>query len=430
MSHSQGGAVQIPVVSGLNLYGHGRFCYNPHYVESEDCDSGLQAVLSKDAVGLIADHSDDLWRLYYSDPLDLESTLLRDSILPVLGKLTTVEEKAVFLDGIRVALRSRFSESKVLFEPSRVTGLIMSLAIKHSGEDAMRLLLDACIDEFITDSISSRGTLDKSLQANEYFLLSDRSGFDEFFYLPVRISAILGWLSVGGFLEEGIKGKLASNSLDSICGIVRRCYEQYGDCFRIVSELQAPPLLYFFDFCRRHGKSELAEMIWGEYYTDFASTTGSALRIGQGGESIFNYLHSRSLDADLRAIDGFAGLSHTLPVILSAAEFLSSDEQIILKSFDRLEVNIYAPESYADFGDSTMQTGMNHIMGIGRDIWQLTDFEKEYEGILQGIEERIVASSPVEVASALICSLIFPDRAVWGVEPWLDSVHGKLFNSC
>jgi Caspase domain len=198
ISSDTGGRVdQTPIVWGLNLYGPPRFCRNPHFHPGNA--ASLRGVLSAWPASTDAPverHMSALWDLYLTVDRNWSPRSFRAILDPVLSDIASSPHNLVtFVERLSAALGERADLSNDRFRSTEVVAACSVALLAHS-EDTNGLVASKLqntilkVIEFGGRALTSAVT---RLKADRYALLPERGGFADLFYLPCRISRLIGW---------------------------------------------------------------------------------------------------------------------------------------------------------------------------------------------------------------------------------------------
>ncbi len=241
------------------------------------------------------------------------------------------------------------------------------------------------------------------------------SGFGDLFYLPLRISKLLGWAGalhhLSCFVGDGsiYVAKLVSDLVESII-------EVYSGSLVSMSDAQAPYLLLFFDCCRHRGLSNQGETVAGMVFNSFVSAHGRIASPDIDLERVPEYLERRHLGQFQDAYDLMAQPTETLSVLLMAASLFNNQEayDLHLREIDHLSLNIYIPTDHRAFAERHIEGGVNNTFQIGHGIWRVSDLMSEWgRSCMAQLSTDAALASPAVKAGAVLASLIFPDRTPW-----------------
>lgn len=259
---------QTPITWGLNLYGWGEFAKNPHFV---DTSSGRLrspvAIAPGSAAGAVIErHSEALWHQYQSLVQAPSYRDLSDLLRLVCAELSEAGASvAPFVRGLTTSLRARAAASEDLLAESDVLACCAVALLPFDEDGDNKALIRELLLERHSVDASVRAELEESLNADRFALLDPSATMGDFFYLPIRISRILGWLSSGVLTdllldtgEEGAKREAAELS-DVVATTCRGSLVS-------MSDEQAPPLYLFAAACRAFSWQDLAHDVLRPYF--------------------------------------------------------------------------------------------------------------------------------------------------------------------
>lgn len=115
-----------------------------------------------------------------------------------------------------------------------------------------------------------------SIKQDEYFLLSQYSIAGDLFYLPLRITRLLGWLRLDAIGRRLLGGSTVPSPI--VRDLSEHLILQYGQSLTAVSDAQAAPLCIFLFACRLCGWDDLAKDALTAMYVSFCDRMGNMTR--------------------------------------------------------------------------------------------------------------------------------------------------------
>ncbi len=416
------GASQTPVTWGLNLYGEGRFAPNRHYRAPGDLPAfALAQVLpGSDLGGRIRENSIELWQEYRRFRDDPDCARLQ----ALLTKLTSgipAQDEVPFVLGFARALAARSRDSAdVLAEPTAWG--VAAVTMLGSQADEADVARQQLLTELAAASARARAALIESLRKEPRCLLNRGGGLSDLYYLPLRVSRLLGWvgcsLVVDALLEQGDQ-----EAADQCAVLVDLLVEHYSGSFAAVGDEQAAWLHLFTAACEQRSWVDRATTVLDRIFASLASVQGAIAKPHLPGEVAFEYLLARSqrVAGPHRAL---ARPVQLLPVLLLHGARLerAAEWDFEMRAFDRLAVNLFVPATYSDFGMPFIREGENFTLCIGDGVWSLDEYDREFRSMAGDAVLRAASSLPKSsLALAVVASELFPDRVALFVPDCLVS---------
>lgn len=416
---------QTPVTWGLNLYGWGEFAKNPHFVEiaSGRLRPPVPIAPGSAAGAAIERHSEALWRQYQSLVDTPSYRDLSELLRQVCVELSEAAASVVpFVRGLATSLRTRAEASDDLLAESDVLACCAVALVPFSEDENSKDLIRELLLERRSVDARIRAELAESLDASRFALLDPSATMGDFFYLPIRVSRTLGWLSSGviadlllSTAEEGTKREVAELS-----GVVATGYR--GSMVSMSDE-QAPHLYLFAAACRAFGWQDLAHEVLSPYFDSLESVAGMVARANLEPRDAAAYVLLRAaggLPTELRLL---AGPSQLLPGLLLPGAYLGmSDEwNERLHTFDGRYMDFFLPEDYGDFGAPNILNGTNFDLRLGHGIWTLGQLQEWFEENHKPTIDRneTIAAAEAKAACSL-ASYLLPDRMPYFLETELS----------
>ncbi len=404
------GGSQVPVVWGLNLYGPPGFCKNPRF--ATDPSSSLREVLQSwpPASDLnLHEHYNSLWQVYSSlsedwSPRDFANVV--DKIL--LPLQSTPEFLASFIKRFGDAALDRASFSSDPYRQAEVAAVLGVCLIPYLDDLFVRTVADGLLN-FCGDAImEAESLLISDLKSDQYSLLSRKDGgLADLYYLPIRLSKVLGWAAAAmeifyGDSEKRKKGqKLFS-------GLLRLCLDHYGGAMVAVSDMQAPYWALALAGCKRSEDKDAGEELLGRIFYSLVTQGGNLSRWDMPDSKALEFLLCRAKNDFSLSQELVERPIETLTVLMKASAIFDLQDTLdeSLWRIDGLSASAYLPSDYTCYGADMMKDGRNLVWGIGFDVFRVQDMLNSWPG----------GSTPRDASLrllAVLSSLLFPNRVAW-----------------
>lgn len=412
---------QTPVTWGLNLYGWGEFAKNPHFIATAPgrLRPPVPIAPGSPAGAAIERHSEDLWRQYQSL---VDAPSYRD--LSELLRLVCVElseagaSVAPFVRGLATSLRTRAAASNDLLAESDVLACC-AVALLPFGEDgdSNALIKELHLERRSVDA-NIRTELAESLHADRFALLEPSAAMGDFFYLPIRVSRTLGWLSSGVIVDLllNTREEVAEREVAELSDFIGTVYQ---GSLASMSDEQAPHLYLFAAACRAFDWQDLAHKVLSPYFDSLESVAGmvACANLEPRDAAVYVLLRAAGgLPAELRLL---AGPSQLLPGLLLPGAHLdmAGEWNGRLHTFDGRYMDFFMPQDYGKFGLPHIPDGTNFDPRLGHGIWTLDQlrewFEENHEPTIARNETIAAAETK---AACLLASYVLPDRMPYFLE--------------
>jgi len=113
----------------------------------------------------------------------------------------------------------------------------------------------------------------------------------DLYYLPMRITRILGWIGLS-IVAESLFPELDDGNDSLRFSLASALVNRYGDSLVAVSDEQASSLYVFLKACLFKNQTELAEHVIIRYFASFADKKGNVNRAGTDGVQAYRYILS------------------------------------------------------------------------------------------------------------------------------------------
>jgi hypothetical protein len=397
---------QTPVAWGLTLYGDGHFARNPHFDKDPTVRHFPLPTLpaNSDVTRRIQAHSADLWeehRVIKEEVIPARLlTLIRDISRDDPSGNTTLQ----LVSGLAKTLPIRAEEADDFLGRSMclstcAVALLPFLDTQDARSRAREFLLErSSLDRGCRKELMSR------LDVNGDTLLNPSGVAGDLFYLPLRVTKLLGWIGAD-FLIDRILDLCTPES--EYFQLIERIVATYPNSLVAVSDEQAPFLYLFLKACETCGRHDLGREILLSVYASFAERGGKVTRVGVDGATACKYLMGLTNSTPKERPLAPANPSYICPVLLLFGGKFGLGADWSLKDLDRLSIAYFLPDTFRDFALQTISRGTNHTFKIGFGIWSLSDFQREFERTLISLK---IPDGDEETALSVLSAILLPNR--------------------
>jgi hypothetical protein len=403
---------QNPECWGISLKGHVPFCTNPNFIGEATYSSHLTS-LPSEVTELVDKNSDRIWAAYFNFDENYDPDELFDSISECIDSVEDYPEVAANLAmGVANSFRQKISDVHTGFLEAEITGIAITSILKLSTDDFSVQNTIALMCDEVQASVS-KGILflNASLKNDVYSLLS--SGFAELYYLPIRISKILGWIGVAVHIADTNGTAL---DIGPIKDLVQKIIGEYSRSVFSVSDTQTPYLASFISSGLKMNLIEEAETITALMFNSFLEVEGRIAATSMSADEIVKYVMSTEVAASKTSENmNLAKPSELLALFFVLYRNFGMDDELdrCLEGLDHNHFNIYVPENYHHFADELMRGGQNYSFQIGHGVWKLADFQNRWLEIDSHLDRASSSMSDATKLGAIISSMIKPDRVPW-----------------
>ena len=420
------GNEQMPSVWGVNLYGHTPLFPNPHASRNPTLSLlGLTGISPSSPAGeAISEGAGALYSLVHSAEFGLSSEMIFKTLPRFVDRLADIPgATAVFIDGVWRSLEKHSREGSNTFACLELSASCAALLLASSERDPVSAsYLVRFGHELVNECEQLLPVLASSLRENQYALC--RNGIPDLFYLPQRISRILGWAGAGLHIarELGRDESAIRQSLEEICGFLM---EHYAATCAGMSESEAPFWAVFLTSVNAHNMGGIGEMVVSTLLNALIENGGSLARPLLQPKDVYPYLVAR-LEKDADGMRGHVSSPSellALVLLISTAHDLNGTVDVNLESLDHQSLSIFIPESYLDFCKPCVRDGINNVFQIGHRIWTVGDLNERWNtACLPQIRNTRSITRPETKIGAMCAALLHPDRVPWFL--LVDSVPG------
>lgn len=412
---TQGG--QMPSVWGVNLYGHMPLFGNPHATDNPTSSLlGLTGISPASLGGqAISSQSAELYALMFAP----EHELTPEKLFPVLTKFVDrladiPNSVAPFIGGIWQSLEKSTGRHANSFSRVELSATCIALLLGTSHKDSTsRDCIEGLAHEIVGEVEHLLRDIVQGLQENPSSLC--RHGIPDLFYLPQRISRILGWAGAAVHLarELGISNAPLREALEQLSVFLM---EHYASVCAGMSEDEAPYWAAFLTAIKTDDLNGLGELVVSTLINALVEHEGRLARPLLPGKDAYAYLKARA-DKDSAALKPLCNSPSealSLVFLMSGRHSLEEELDYNLTSLDHAHLNIFIPQSYLEFSQPFVPNGINHVFQIGHKVWTVADVAERWKtACIPQMENDTSLRHATTRIGALCASLIFPDRVPW-----------------
>ena len=374
---------QNPVVTSLNVSERSIFCRNPRFL------THARSSLSKWDARAFLDEIEPILAVHSNSANDVIGNL--DRLCTPL--VTNARD-----------LPDRFKELEVL---AASICALLPLCENRPAVDRYSLQLLERLADLIhirLIEMAERAKEDKRL------FLSSNGGFGELFSLPVRLSKVIGWCGASYHLDK-LLGQDDSFPRQEFSSLLTSIVNDYPLSISLMSDTQAPYIALGISAASELGLKAQAEEVLSLLFNSALQVKGMIASPHIEPDKILQYLTCRLLEDFSQGLSTVARPSEAITVLLRCGSLLKMDEVFddALEELDHLNINAYIADNYFGFAKERIEGGENASFAIGHGVWKLADLEAAWPPA----EQTRAPSNLVAQGSAMVASLIFPDRVPW-----------------
>ncbi|AUG07916.1 caspase family protein [Pseudomonas sp. S09G 359] len=412
---TQGG--QMPSVWGVNLYGHMPLFGNPHATDNPTSSLlGLTGISPASQAGqAISSQSAELYALMFAPEHELTPEKLFHVLTKFVDRLADIPNSVgAFIGGIWQSLEKSTGRHANSFSRVELSAACIALLLGTSDKDnTSRDCIVGLAHEIVGEVEHLLRDIVQRLQESPSSLC--RHGIPDLFYLPQRISRILGWAGAAVHLarELGISDAPLKEALEQLSVFLM---EHYASVCAGMSEDEAPYWASFLTAINTDDLNGFGELVVSTLISALVEHEGRLARPLLPAKNVCAYLKARA-DKDSAALKPFCNSpSETLALVFLISERHSLEEELDynLLSLDHVHLNIFIPQSYLEFSQPFVPNGINHVFQIGHKVWAVADVVERWKtACIPQMENDTSLRHATTRIGALCASLIFPDRVPW-----------------
>lgn len=398
---------QNPVVWGLNLYGPPSFCPNPRY-----SNDGLERMRdfmlnwSTQTDDLVAANKDALWSIYLSLSGDWSQKRFQSLVWSIAQAPNLPSDQiASVIERIAASFLQRAAQCEDPYRCVLVASILAGSLLPHIGDADAHAVSERLSEEVLKAILHANARLISGLSADRFALLSSRNvGLADLYFLPLRVSQVLGWAAAGPYIAQTEEQR--QQAVDQLKVLLPLIIEQYEGSFVALNDLQASAWCVCLAQASELGMMEEGERLAGLLFYSLTKSGGRVARCDLPAEDALGYLLAKAADDYSGAVELIARPVETITVLLKAARLFELEEVFdeALWRLDGVSFSAYVPAELAHFNQESMSGGKNFVWTIGHDVFQTRNFLATCPSMMP------VPSTVVAKALSVISALTLPDR--------------------
>ncbi|MBD9439412.1 caspase family protein [Pseudomonas sp. PDM04] len=408
---------QLPSVWGMNLYGPMPIFGNPHAATSIPSSLLQVTGISPTSIAgmVIGNRSSEVLGLMFAPASELTPEKLYDKLIQSIEPLEKIPgAAATFVESVWRSLEVSIKRQPNSFARVELTATCMSFLLSSATVDASS---KNCIRRLAEDLfIEMHDVLQRivdMLEENPKSLC--RHGIPDLFYLPQRITRVLGWIGTAFYIAKqyGLDtAKLRGLAIKFNIFVA----DYYAASATGMSESEIPFLAVFLLTAKELGETEICELIISSLYNALIENEGALARPDLAPRDVLSYLHARAVN-NLEAQRNLSSHpSESLAFVILMGEVLSLQDLINfnLELLDHSHFYMFIPNDHAQFSFPCVENGLNHVFQIGHGVWEVKDLVSRWRASCFPQLARDESLKITEVTIGALCSaLIFPNRVPW-----------------
>lgn len=404
------------VLWGINLHGADEFCRPRNKLFSTPAAAPAVA-----DVGALMDEErrEQLWRIFanFQDTEDLSA------LSKLFDELFTNSTSRAWLDynfeTMLLSLAHAFStvaaRSRDVFLPIMAQSLICSQFLRLSPSSDESIVF-SCLDELHSSITQALERLTEQLRIDEYALLSDEAGLADLFFLPLRMSTILGAVALEKILVDALPSANQSCPAFASHAHLAESLNWYLGSFVAVSEEQAPYVFLASCAVDATGMDCFLNLYIGCITNDFINNKGRVAPFHLSGEDISHFLNARASGEYGTDRDVIARPSELASVLFYINACWGLDDAVdpYLRDLDHLDINLFVCDDDSTWACERVPIGRNVTLCLGNDtgyeFFNLSDFR-----VLFGTRVICQNLKNCDLHRALVAcaTFSFGDRVPW-----------------
>ncbi len=359
-----------------------------------------------------------LWELYVGISSRWEPRAFLDRLAPLLDELKDDPDVLIhFARSVTDAYAMRALESRDHFHEVQVRATCAVALLPFAGEAKVaRLLAGACLE---IAALVDCAVVQAIAAIDQYQFALVTGGMGDLYYLPLRISKLLGWAGFAVHTHLAIGNNEIEPARKCLADLFARIFETYSLSIVAISDAQAPYMISVLTAASRVSLRDEAERLLGYLFTSCINSAGRVARSDLDPSKVLSYLLGRGNPSALLTNELVAQPTELVLALLRGSRLfdLTAEFDTSLSQLDHLALNAYLPDDYRNFGAEHVAGGTNAVFHIGHDVWNVAEIEAAWPN-------HPSPSDPGTAMTALLASLLFPDRSAWFLLPPPSLIEG------
>jgi hypothetical protein len=256
--------------------------------------------------------------------------------------------------------------------------------------------------------LDANARLISSLSADRFALLSSRNGgLADLYFLPLRVSQVLGWAAAGPYVAQTEEQR--AQALDQMKVLLPLILEHYERSLVALNDSQASAWCICLAQASEVGLRDEGERLAGLLFYSLTASGGRVARGDLAAEDALAYLLAKMTSDYSGVAELIERPMETLTVLLKAARLFDLEEVFdeALWRLDGVSFSAYMPANLAHFDDEIMRGGGNVVWTIGHDVFRTRDFLATWPSMMPA------PTTAVTKALSVLAALTLPDRQPW-----------------
>jgi hypothetical protein len=369
----------------------------------------LVQLWSSQTDALIAANQNALWSAYLSVSGDWSQKRFQDLVWSIAQAPNLPSEQiASIIERLSTAFLQRAAQCEDPYRCVLVSAILASSLLPHIEDPSASAVAKRLSSEVAKALLHANASVISNLSANRFALLSSRnSGLSELYFLPLRVSQVLGWLATGPYVAQTEEQrKQAVNQIKVLLPLV---LEHYEGSLVALNDSQASAWCICLAQASEVGLTDEGERLAGLLFYSLTTSGGRVARGDLSAENALAYLLAKIDDDYSGAVELIERPMETLTVLLKAAKLFDLQEVFDegLWKLDGVSFAAYMPSTLADFNKEIMSGGKNFLWTIGQDVFRTEDLLTTWPPIMP------TPSTDIAKALSVLTTLALPDRQPW-----------------
>jgi hypothetical protein len=318
------------------------------------------------------------------------------------------DQIASVIERLASAFLQRAAQCEDPYRRVIVAAILAASLLPHIGDPAAHAVAERLSGEATKALLHANAVLFSRVSENRFALLSSKNGgLADLYFLPLRVSQVLGWMAAGPYIAQ--TGEQRKQTVDQMKVLLPLILEHYEGSLVALNDSQASAWCICLAQASEVGLVDEGERLAGLLFYSLTTSGGRVARGDLPAEDALGYLLAKAAGDYSGASELIARPMETITVLLKAARLFDLEEVYdeALWRLDGVSFSAYMPADLAHFNEEIIHGGKNFIWTIGHDVFRTKDFIATWPSMMPA------PSTEVAKALSVLAALTLPDRQPW-----------------
>ena len=235
-------------------------------------------------------HSAELWEAHREMPEAFSPRRLLNIFKRIAPENGDAGEMLSLIDGLSNTLCARAKDSHDSLAPSLCLATCLISLLPQIDSANVQAFVRTNLKRLLQQDLEIQRSLLQSIKSEENFLLNPDAVAGDLYYLPLRVTKLLGWLGSRVVIEELIPDLRSPDAVAH--DLALELLARYAPSMVAVTDAQAAPIHTFLYACKLRGWDALAGDVLSKFYISFCERKGNVTRDDAKPDQAVRYILS------------------------------------------------------------------------------------------------------------------------------------------